>query len=148
MLRSRLSLFKELRKERSMTTSTALDPDLVALLAGTPIAHLASVLPDGAPHSVPVWVGTHEEHVAVMTGPRSQKARNLQRDPRVAISLTPPDNPYSPVVLRGRVVTWLSGEQGWAVVDAIAEKYVQAPYDRDQERVVAMIAVDHVRMGM
>jgi PPOX class probable F420-dependent enzyme len=131
-----------------MTTSTALAPDLVALLDGTPIAHLASVLPDGAPHSVPVWVGTHEDHVAIMTGPRSQKARNLQRDPRVAISLTPPDDPYSPVVLRGCVVTWLSGEEGWAVVDAIAEKYIHAPYDRDQERVVGMIAVDHVRMGM
>jgi PPOX class probable F420-dependent enzyme len=131
-----------------MTTSTALDPDLVALLDGSPIAHLASVLPDGAPHSVPVWVGTHQDHVAIMTGPRSQKARNLQRDPRVAISLTPADNPYSPVLLRGRVVTWLSGEEGWAVVDAIAEKYIHAPYDRDQERVVGMIAVDHIRMGM
>jgi PPOX class probable F420-dependent enzyme len=131
-----------------MSTSAALDTDLVALLDGTPIAHVATVLPDGAPHSVPVWVGTHEDHVVIMTGPGSQKARNLRRDPRVAISLTPADNPFSPVVLRGRVVTWLSGEEGWAVVDAIAEKYTHAPYDRDQERVVGMIAVDHFRMGM
>jgi PPOX class probable F420-dependent enzyme len=131
-----------------MTTSTALDTDLVALLDGTPIAHLASVLPDGAPHSVPLWVGTYEDHVVIMTGPHSQKARNLRRDPRVAISLLPPANPYSPVLLRGRVVTWLSGEEGWAVVDAIAEKYIHAPYDRDQERVVAKIAVEHVRLGM
>ncbi|MGY2875626.1 PPOX class probable F420-dependent enzyme [Marmoricola sp. URHA0025 HA25] len=131
-----------------MTTSAALDTDLVALLDGTAIAHLATVLPDGTPHSVPIWVGTHQDHVAIMTGPRSQKARNLQHDPRVAISLTPADNPYSPVVLRGRVVTWLSGDEGWAVVDAIAEKYIHAPYDRGQERVVGMIAVDHFRIGM
>lgn len=131
-----------------MTTSTALDADLVALLDSTPIAHLASVLPDGAPHSVPVWVGTHKDHVVIMTGPGSQKARNLQRDPRVAISLTPAEKPYPPVVLRGRVVTWLVGEEAWAVVDAIAEKYIHAPYDRGQERVVGMIAVDHFRMGM
>ena len=78
----------------------------------------------------------------------SQKARNLQRDPRVAISLAPADNPFSPVVVRGRVVTWLSGDEGWAVVDAIAEKYIHAPYDRGQERVVGMIAVDHYRIGM
>jgi hypothetical protein len=32
---------------------------LQAVLDGTPIAHLATVLPDGAPHSVPVWSGTH-----------------------------------------------------------------------------------------
>ena len=131
-----------------MTANTPLDIDLIALLDGTPIAHLASVLPDGAPHSVPVWVGTHENHVAIMTGPGSQKARNLQREPRIAISLTPADNPYSPVVLRGRVVDWLTGEEGWAVVDAIAEKYIHAPYDRSQERVVGMIAVDHFRIGM
>lgn len=131
-----------------MTSSSVIDPALVAVLDGTPIAHVATVLPDGAPHSVPVWVGTHQGHVVIMTGPGSQKARNLRRDPRVAISLTPADNPFSPVVIRGRVVTWLSGEEGWAVVDAIAEKYIHAPYDRGQERVVAMIAVDQHRIGM
>lgn len=131
-----------------MTSSSVIDPALVAVLDGTPIAHVATVLPDGAPHSVPVWVGTHQGHVVIMTGPGSQKARNLRRDPRVAISLTPADNPFSPVVIRGRVATWLSGEEGWAVVDAIAEKYIHAPYDRGQERVVAMIAVDQHRIGM
>ena len=131
-----------------MTTMTALDPALVAVLDGTPIAHVASILPDGGPHSVPVWVGTHEDQVVIMTGPGSQKARNLRRDPRVAISVTPADNPFLPIVLRGHVATWLSGEEGWAVVDAIAEKYIHAPYDRRQERVVAVIAVDHHRIGM
>jgi PPOX class probable F420-dependent enzyme len=131
-----------------MTTTTALAPDLTAVLDGTPIAHVATVLPDGAPHSVPVWVGTHDGHVVILTGPRSQKARNLARDPRIAISVAPADNPFSPVVLRGRVVRWLSGEEGWAVVDAIADKYIHAPYDRGQERVVAMIEVDQHRVGM
>ena len=131
-----------------MITSAALDPDLVAVLDGTPIAHVATVLPDGGPHSVPVWIGTHQGHLVIITGPRSQKARNLRRDPRVAISLTPPDNPLCPVVLRGRVVSWLSGAEGWAVIDAVAEKYIHAAYDRSQERIVALIAVDHHRMGM
>lgn len=130
------------------TLESTLAPDLAAVLDGTPIAHVATVLPDGAPHSVPVWVGTHEGNVVIMTGTSSQKARNLRRDPRVAISLTPEDDPFSPVVLRGRVVAWLSGEEGWRVVDALAEKYIHAPYDRSQDRVVAVIAVDAQRMGM
>lgn len=71
----------------------SLDPNLRDLLDGTPIAHVATVLPDGAPHSVPMWIGVHGEHVVIMTGPRSQKACNLRRDPRVAISLAPPDDP-------------------------------------------------------
>lgn len=130
------------------TMITALDPDIARVLDGTPIAHVATLLPDGAPHSVPMWIGTHAGQVVVMTGPDSKKARNLARDPRVAISLTPPDNPFSPIVLRGRVVEWLSGDEGWAVVDALADKYIHAPYDRTQERVVAVIALDHARMGM
>jgi PPOX class probable F420-dependent enzyme len=130
------------------TTLTALDPDIARVLDGTPIAHVATLLPDGAPHSVPMWIGTHAGQVVVMTGPDSKKARNIARDPRVAISLTPPDNPFSPIVLRGRVVEWLSGDEGWAVVDALADKYIHAPYDRTQERVVAVIALDHARMGM
>jgi len=127
---------------------TRLNIDLRQVLDGTPIAHVATVLPDGAPHSVPVWIGTHEEYVVIMTGPASQKARNLRRDPRIAISLTPPDNPFQPVILRGQVVEWLDGEQGWAVIDQIANKYLGAPYGRDQERVVGLIEVDYQEMGM
>jgi PPOX class probable F420-dependent enzyme len=125
-----------------------LAPGLREILDGTPIAHVATVLPGGAPHSVPVWIGTHQQHVVILTGPGSQKARNLRRDPRVAISLTPPDNPFLPVALRGRMVDWLDGAQGWAVVDQIAHKYLAGPYPRGEERVVAVIEIDHQVMGM
>lgn len=104
-----------------------LHPDLRDLLDGTPIAHVATILPDGAPHSVPIWIGTHGEHVVIMTGPGSQKARNLRRDPRVAISLTQPDDVFAPVLLRGSVVEWLDGAEGWTAVDEIAHKYTGAP---------------------
>lgn len=116
-----------------------MNPDVREILDGNPIAHLATVLPDGAPHSVPVWIGTHGDHIAIATGPGARKARNLHRDPRVAISLTAPDNPFKPIMLRGRVVEWLDGDAGWEVVDAIAQKYIGGPYSRDDERVVALI---------
>ncbi|KJK41981.1 pyridoxamine 5'-phosphate oxidase [Lentzea aerocolonigenes] len=116
-----------------------IDADLRRVLDGTSLAHLATVLPDGSPHSVPLWVATHGDHIAIMTGPRSQKARNLRRDPRVAISLTEADNPFRPIILRGRVVEWLEGDAAWEVVDRIAQKYIGAPYSRDEERVVALI---------
>ncbi|MET8140701.1 PPOX class F420-dependent oxidoreductase [Sphaerisporangium sp. NPDC005288] len=109
------------------------------VLDGTSIAHLASVLPDGAPHSVPLWVGTHGDHVVIMTGPGSRKARNLRRDPRVALSLTPQDDPFRPVIIRGRVVEWLEGDAAWTIIDRLADKYIGRPYPRDEERVVAVI---------
>jgi len=121
--------------------TTTLDSDVRQVLDGTPIAHLATVLPDGAPHATPVWIATEGEHVAVLTGPGSRKARNLRRDPRVAISLTAPDNPFQPVMLRGTVVEWVDGDAGWEIVDRIATKYIGGPYPRDEERVVALIDV-------
>lgn len=125
-----------------------LNDDVRRVLDGTPIAHLATTLPDGSPHSIPLWIGTVGDRVAFLTGPDSRKARNLRRDPRVAISLTPPDAPFPPVMLRGRVVEWLDGEEGWKVVDEIATKYTCAPYGRAHDRVVGLIEVDHQKMGL
>jgi PPOX class probable F420-dependent enzyme len=124
-----------------------LNSDVRHVLDGTSLAHLASLLPDGAPHSVPVWIGTYGDHVAIITGPGSQKARNLRRDPRVALSLTPPDNPFQPVIVRGRVVEWLEGDVAWEIVDRISTKYIGGPYSRSQERVVALIEPDRQIVG-
>ena len=124
-----------------------LNPDVRSVLDGTPIAHLASTLPDGAPHAVPVWIGTHGDHVAILTGPGSRKARNLRRDPRVALSLTPTDNPFQPVILRGRIVEWLEGEAAWEEIDQISTKYTGGPYPRGEERVVAHIELDRQIMS-
>lgn len=133
-------------KEPGVTTT--LDNDLKDVLDGTAIAHVASLLHDGSPHSVPMWIGTHDGRVVIMTDPASQKAKNLRRDPRIAISLTPPDNPFSPVVLRGRVSSWLQGAEAWSVVDAIAQKYIGGPYGREHERVVGLVDVEHHKTGM
>jgi PPOX class probable F420-dependent enzyme len=124
-----------------------LDPDIRRVLDGTSLAHLASVLPDGAPHSVPVWIGTDGDRVAILTGPGSRKARNLRRDPRVALSLTPADNPFQPVIVRGRVVEWLEGDAAWEIIDRISTKYTGGPYSRGEERVVALIEPNRQSMG-
>jgi len=130
------------RQNPQQEMTTMLGPTVRRVLDGTSIAHLASVLPDGAPHSVPVWIGTHGDHIAILTGPGSRKARNLRRDPRVALSLTPADNPFQPVIIRGRVVEWIEGDAAWEIVDRIATKYIGGPYSRVEQRVVALIEPD------
>ena len=125
-----------------------LDPNVRSVLDSTAIAHLATVLPDGAPHAVPVWVHTHDDHIAILTGSGSRKARNLRRDPRVAISMTPVDNPLEPVIIRGRVVEWVEGDAAWEIVDRIAIKYTGGPYPRGEQRVVALIEPDRQSIGM
>lgn len=120
-----------------------IDPAVREVLQSTAIAHVATIQPDGGPHSVPVWIDTEGEHIVIMTGPGSRKARNLRRDPRVAISLTAPDNPFQPVIIRGRVVEWLDGAPARTIVDRLAMKYIDSPYDPHIVRVVALIEADH-----
>ncbi|MGA8114506.1 MAG: PPOX class F420-dependent oxidoreductase [Actinocatenispora sp.] len=125
-----------------------LEPDVRRILDGTSLAHLATVLPDGAPHTVPLWIGTHGENVVILTGPNSRKARNLRRDPRVALSLAPADNPYEPVTIRGRVTEWLDGDAAWEIIDQISTKYTGAPYSRELDRVVAVIEPERQTVGV
>ena len=107
-----------------------LNPDVRRVLDGTSLGHLATVLPDGSPHTTPVFVGTHDDQLIFFTGPRSRKARNLRRDPRLALSLAPADNPFQPVIIRGRVTEWLEGDHAWEIIDQIATKYTGQPYTR------------------
>ncbi|OZM81710.1 PPOX class F420-dependent oxidoreductase [Pseudonocardia sp. MH-G8] len=125
-----------------------LDPDVRRVLEGTSIAHLATVLPDGTPHCVPLYVGVHDDRIVLFTGPGTRKARNLRRDPRLALSIAPADNPFEPVVVRGRVVEWIEGDAGWEIIDQLAGKYTGTPYPRDEERVVAVIEPERQTVGI
>jgi PPOX class probable F420-dependent enzyme len=87
---------------------TPLHPDVRALLEGPNFVHLATLMADGAPHSVAIWAGVEDspdgERIVFFTSPGSRKARNLDVDGRVAISVVDHDNPYRAGSLRGRVV--------------------------------------------
>ena len=107
---------------------TALPDDVRALFEGANYAHLATVLPSGAPHSVPVWTALEGEHVVFFTQRTAQKARNLERDPRVAISITDHDNPYSTARVRGEVVDTVRGEAALEVIDRLALRYTGEPF--------------------
>lgn len=125
-----------------------LNPDVRRALDGTSLAHLATVLPDGSPHCVPLWIGTHDDRIVFLTGPDSRKARNLRRDPRVALSLTSADNPFEPIIVRGRVTAWLEGDAAWTVIDELATKYTGQPYSRAEPRVVAIIEPEQQTVGV
>jgi PPOX class probable F420-dependent enzyme len=125
-----------------------LNDDVRRVIDGTSIAHLATVGPDGAPHSTPVFTGTHGDQIVIFTGPTTRKARNLRQDARVALSITPNDNPFSPVVVRGRVIEWIDGDAGWEIIDRVQLKYTGQPYSRDVERVVAVIEPEHQTVGV
>jgi PPOX class probable F420-dependent enzyme len=105
-----------------------LPDDVRALFAGRNYAHLATVLPDGSPHTVPIWAGVEDGRIVFFTQEQSRKARNLARDPRVAISVVDFEHPYRSAWVRGRVVGTRTGDEALTVIDRISEKYTGAPF--------------------
>jgi PPOX class probable F420-dependent enzyme len=94
-----------------------------ALLEGRNFAHVATLLPDGSPHSVPVWIGVESERVVFFTQEASRKARNVEHDPRVAVSGFDHERPYLSAHLRGRVVGKREGDAALEVMDRLARRY-------------------------
>lgn len=105
-----------------------LTAEIRELLEAPNFVHLATVLPDGSPHSVPVWARLEGDRIAFFTQTQSRKARNLEQDGRVAISVCDERNPYRNAQIRGRVVETLEGEPALEVIDRISQDYVGAPF--------------------
>jgi PPOX class probable F420-dependent enzyme len=104
-------------------------PDSVReLLSRANFAHVATVLPSGAPHSVPVWIAVEGDRLAFFTQPGSRKARNLESDPRVAISITDHERPYKMAQIRGRVVETVEGDAALEIMDRMALRYTGKPF--------------------
>ena len=74
------------------------------LLSKKSFAHIATIGRDGAPQVTPVWVDYDGTHVRFNTARGRVKDKNLQRNPRIAMSIQDPDNPYRYLQIRGRVV--------------------------------------------
>jgi len=67
------------------------------------IATLATVRPDGSPHTAPVWYRYVEGAFFVLTERSSRKARNVIADPRVELCIDDRlKPPYHTVIVRGR----------------------------------------------
>ena len=105
-----------------------LTPEVHALFDAPNYGHLATLMPDGSPHSVAVWVGIEDGRVVFFTQPSSQKARNIARDGRVAISITDHENPYQTGRVRGRLVATREGDEALEVIDRLSHKYTGKPF--------------------
>jgi PPOX class probable F420-dependent enzyme len=123
---------------------TTLDAEAHDLFAGPNIAHIATLLPDGGPHSVPVMIDIEGDHLAFFTSPRSRKGRNLEADDRIAISVTDRENLVRSALVRGRVVRRIGGDAGWEIVDRIFAKYTGGPYPQREDREAFLIEPTHV----
>src|SRR5438128_4686156 len=113
--------------ERGGCMGISLSDEIRQLLDRPNFAHLATLMPDGSPQSVPVWIGREGDHLVICTGESSLKAKNTRRDRRVALSIVDFENPYEEVQIRGRV-TERRPDPELKTLDPIAHKYTGKPF--------------------
>lgn len=116
-----------------------LTPDLRDLIAAGPLAHLTTINADGGPQVSVIWIGLPDGSSAAETEADDvlvsghlghyAKLRNIERDPRVALSfLAPRDHsvtlsPYAVLHCRATVVP---SEEAWDLLDRLTKTY-QSP---------------------
>lgn len=108
---------------------------------------LTTLMADGSPQTTPVWIDFQEGKVWVNTAVGRQKDVNVRRDPRVAMAIVDPDNPYRYVEVRGRVVA-ITQDGADAHIDAMAGKYLgkdKYPFRQpDEQRVIYKIEIQKI----
>jgi PPOX class probable F420-dependent enzyme len=86
-------------------------------------AHIATTNKDGSPQVSPVWIEHDGAHIVVNSEQSRLKVRNVKRDPRVAISIQDPENPYAYIQIKGKVVE-ITPKGGADGIDRLAKKYM------------------------
>jgi PPOX class probable F420-dependent enzyme len=118
-----------------------------ALLKAKNFCHVATLRADGSVHGVPVWVDVQEGRPVLNSAEGRAWVRNVERDPRVTLTVVNGENPYEYVEVRGRVAE-RTHEGADAHIDAMAKKYMgvdEYPMRQPgEQRVIIRVEPEHV----
>jgi PPOX class probable F420-dependent enzyme len=122
----------------------ALSNEIRHLIDRPNFAHLATLTPDGSPHSAPVWIAREGDRVLVTTEASSLKGKNTERDPRVSLSIVDFRDPYTEAQLRGRVVERRPDPQ-LKYYDVFSQKYTGKPWPYRDEKSPIVLVIEIVK---
>lgn len=130
---------------------SVVDDQYKDLLESTALAHVATIGPNGEPQVNPVWFGWDGEHVRFSQTTTRQKYRNVEREPRIALSIVDPSNPYRYLEIRGKVVA-VEPDPELDFINSMAKKYLgqeRYPWHRpEDQRVVVVVEPERTtKMG-
>lgn len=119
-----------------------IDSDLKNLATAKNFAALTTLAADGQPRTHVMWVDADDEHVLINTEVHRAKFKDIERDPRVTITVIDQANPYQYVEARGRVVDTVRGSEAREHIDALSQRYNGTDYPApiQSERVIVKIA--------
>ena len=95
----------------------------VDILDKQAFASVATIGPNGEPHNNPVWFGWNGSHIRFSQTTTRQKYRNTRTDPRIALSILDPDDPYRYLEVRGVVVD-VEEDSDLDFINSMALKYL------------------------
>ncbi|MCP3800964.1 TIGR03618 family F420-dependent PPOX class oxidoreductase [Allokutzneria sp. A3M-2-11 16] len=87
---------------------------------------IGTVQPGGEPHQSVVWVKRDGDDVLFMIAEGSRKERNLRRDPRINVLVTPADAPHTYASIQGTAT--MSREGTHALREELTMKYIGTSY--------------------
>lgn len=119
------------------------------LLRGRNFCHVSTLRRDGSVHTAPVWVDVQDGQAVLNTAEGRAWPRNLERDPRVTLTVQNMENPYEYLEVRGRVAE-RSHAGADEHIDALAKKYMgvdEYPLRQPgEQRVILRVAPEHVHV--
>jgi PPOX class probable F420-dependent enzyme len=117
-------------------------PSVSEFLARANPAVVATLRPDGSPHTAATWYDWDDERVLLNMDETRLRLSYLRRDPRVALTVLDVESWYRHVSLIGRVVS-LEDDVDLTDIDRLARRYTGNPYrNREGRRVSAWVEVD------
>jgi len=120
------------------------------LLSGKNFANVSTLRSDGSVLSAPVWVDIQDGKPVLNTAEGRAWPTNLERDPRITLTVQNMENPYEYVEVRGRVAD-RTHEGADAHIDMLAKKYLDAdsyPYRQPgEQRVIISVEPEHVHVN-
>jgi len=123
---------------------------LLELLEQPSICYIATLMPDGSPQLTQTWVDTDGKHILINSVQGHQKVRNIERDARVAVTITDPARTSRYFQVRGRVLD-VTAHGAEAHIEKLAQRYLGGPYPwfggRDQVRLLLTIEAERVSGG-
>jgi PPOX class probable F420-dependent enzyme len=93
------------------------------LLQAKNFCHVSTLRSDGSIHTAPVWVDVQDGRPVLNTAEGRDWPRNLERDPRVTLTIQNMENPYEYLEIRGKVAERTT-DGADEHIDAMAKKYL------------------------
>jgi PPOX class probable F420-dependent enzyme len=109
----------------------SLPTQLRDLIAGGPLAHLATINPDGSPQVTVIWIGLEGDEVVSGHMGLAKKVRNVQRDQRVVLSFDAPRTPGVFLAEHAVLTARVSVQEGgaWDLLNRLAKVYVAPDFE-------------------